>query len=87
MDDEKPVLEQTTDAISSVADATKEAVKAVVKKVKKAARKAAKKVMPKKKAAKKSNAKKAAKNWRPFIPLQPEILNPPKPAHPHQPWV
>jgi hypothetical protein len=61
MDDEKPFLEQTTDAIGSAADATKEAVKTVVKKVKKAARKAVKKVMPKKKAAKKSKAKKATK--------------------------
>ncbi|HEV7408470.1 MAG TPA: deoxyribodipyrimidine photo-lyase, partial [Bradyrhizobium sp.] len=66
MDDDKPVLEQTTDAIGNAADAAKEAVKTVAKKVRKAARKAAKKVMPKKakkakKASKKSSAKKSAK--------------------------
>jgi hypothetical protein len=33
MDDDKPILEQTTDAISSAAEATKEAVKTVAKKV------------------------------------------------------
>jgi hypothetical protein len=59
MDDEKPVLEQMTDAMSSAADATKEAAKTAVKKVRKAAKRVAKKVTPKKKAAKK--AKKAAK--------------------------
>jgi len=57
MDDEKPVLEQMTDAMSSAADATKEAAKTAVKKVRKGRKRIAKKVTPKKKAAKK--AKKA----------------------------
>jgi outer membrane biosynthesis protein TonB len=66
MDDEKSILEQATDAMSSVADATKQAAKTAVKKVKKAVKKVAKKVTPKKtkktkKAAKKSSAKKSAK--------------------------
>jgi len=62
MDDEKPVLEQMTDAMSSAAEATKEAAKTAVKKVRKAAKRVAKKVTPNKKAAKKSKtAKKAGK--------------------------
>jgi len=62
MDDEKPVLEHVTDAMSSAAEATKEAAKTAVKKVRKAAKRVAKKVTPKKKAAKKSKkAKKAGK--------------------------
>jgi len=62
MDDEKPVLEQMTDAMSSAAEATKETAKTAVKKVRKATKRVAKKVTPKKKAAKKSKtAKKAGK--------------------------
>src|SRR6202022_71542 len=59
MDDDKPILEQMTDAMSTAATATTDAAKTVVKKVKKAAKKVAKKkkVTPKK--AKK--AKKASK--------------------------
>src|SRR5882757_6045573 len=61
MDDEKPVLEQMTDAMSSAAEATKEAAKTAVKKVRKAAKRVAKKVTAKKKAAKKSRTAKKAK--------------------------
>jgi len=62
MDDEKPVIEETTDAFGAVATATTEAITPAGKKVRKAAKKVAKKVMPKtaKKAAKKTS-KKAAK--------------------------
>ena len=38
MDDDKPVLEQVTDAVSTAATATTEAVKTVAKKVRKAAK-------------------------------------------------
>ena len=66
MDDDKPIIEQATDAISSAATTTTEAVKTAVKKVRKAAKKVAKKVakkIGKKKAAKKvkKKAKKAGK--------------------------
>jgi deoxyribodipyrimidine photolyase len=66
MDDDKPILEQMTDAVSTAAAATTDAAKTVVKKVRKAARKVTKKVTPKKakkakKAPKKSSAKKSAK--------------------------
>src|SRR5216683_765589 len=60
MDDDKPILEQMTDAVSTAATATADAAKTVVKKVKKAAKKVAKKVTPKK--ARK--AKKASKASR-----------------------
>ena len=62
MDDDKPVLEHVTDAVSTAATATTEAAKTVVKKVRKAAKKVAKKVMPKKKA--KKAAKKSAKKGK-----------------------
>jgi deoxyribodipyrimidine photolyase len=67
MDDDKSILEQATDAMSSAASATTDAAKVVAKKAKKAAKKVAKKVTPKKKAkkskkaGKKSSAKKSAK--------------------------
>jgi deoxyribodipyrimidine photo-lyase len=62
MDDDKPVIEQATDALSAAAMATTDAVTTAAKKVGKAAKKVAKKVMPKKKAKKaKKTAKKAAK--------------------------
>jgi uncharacterized protein YifE (UPF0438 family) len=60
MDDEKPVLEQATDAMSTAAIATKEAVSTAVKKVRKTARGAKNAVKKAMKAAKKT-AKKAAK--------------------------
>jgi deoxyribodipyrimidine photolyase len=63
MDDDKPILEQMTDAVSTAAAATTDAAKTVVKKVRKAARKVTKKVTPKKakKTPKKSSAKKSGK--------------------------
>ena len=66
MDDDKPILEQVTDAVSTRRDATTEAATTVVKKVRKAAKKVAKKVMPKKSQEERQEdsqetAKKAAK--------------------------
>jgi hypothetical protein len=61
MDDDKPITEQATDAISGAAEATTETVKTAVKKVRKAAKKVAKKVTKKKAAKKAPKAKKAAK--------------------------
>ena len=61
MDDDKPVIEQMTDAVASAATATTEAARTVVKKAKKAAKKVAKKVAPKKKKKAKKAAKKGPK--------------------------
>ena len=49
MDDDKPVIEQMTDAVAAAATTTTEAAKTVVKKVRKAAKKVARKVSPAKK--------------------------------------